>query len=150
MASKRLNKEFKDFEANPPSNCSTTLVNGNVYHWNGTIFGPVETPYEGGIFTLDIKIPQTYPFKPPKVTFITKVYHPNINQTGEICLDILKTQWSPALQISQVLLSICSLLQDPNPDDPLDPDAAKVYKDNRALYDKTVRTYVMKYASGNK
>ena len=80
-----------------------------------------------------------YPFKPPKITFKTKIYHPNINATGGICLDILKQQWSPALTISKVLLSISSLLTDANPDDPLVPDIAKIYKTDKAKYEATAR-----------
>ncbi len=81
--------------------------------------GPEGSPYQGGLFFLDIKFSLDYPFTPPKCTFKTKVYHPNINSSGGICLDILKNQWSPALTITKVLLSISSLLSDPNPDDPL-------------------------------
>jgi ubiquitin-conjugating enzyme E2 D/E len=87
--------------------------------------GPEDSPYSGGVFFLNIYFPTDYPFKPPKITFATRIYHPNINSNGGICLDILKDQWSPALTISKgifliiVLLSISSLLTDPNPDDPL-------------------------------
>ena len=90
--------------------------------------GPTDSPYQGGIFFLDIKFPQDYPFMPPRCTFKTKVYHPNINASGGICLDILKNQWSPALTTSKVLLSITSLLSDPNPDDPLVGEIAALYK----------------------
>ena len=76
---------------------------------------PAGSPYAGGIYFLDIHFPPDYPFKPPKVTFRTRIYHCNINSNGQICLDILKDQWSPALTISKVLLSICSLLTDANP-----------------------------------
>ena len=93
--------------------------------------GPEDSPYSGGVFFLNIVFPPDYPFKPPKVTFTTKIYHCNINSNGSICLDILKDQWSPALTISKVLLSISSLLTDANPDDPLVPEIANLYKTNR-------------------
>jgi ubiquitin-conjugating enzyme E2 D/E len=109
--------------------------------------GPTETVYEGGIFNLDIQFPKNYPFKPPKVRFKTKIYHPNINSGGFICLDIFKDNWSPALTISKVLLSICSLLTDPNPDDPLVVDIADEYVNEREKYNDTARTWTQIYAN---
>ena len=109
--------------------------------------GPEDSPYSGGVFFLNIVFPPDYPFKPPKVTFTTKIYHCNINSNGSICLDILKDQWSPALTISKVLLSISSLLTDANPDDPLVPEIANLYKTNRESHDNTAREWTQRYAT---
>ena len=145
---KRLQAELIEFDKNPPEHCSAGLVEDQLSHWNATIIGPGESPYNGGIFNLDIVFPSDYPFKPPKVRFITKIFHPNINKDGYICLDILKDAWSPALSISKVLLSICSLLTDPNPDDPLEPKAAQLYKTDKLKFDLVAREFTEKYASG--
>lgn len=108
--------------------------------------GPDDSPYAGGVFFLNIHFPTDYPFKPPKCNFTTRIYHPNINSNGSICLDILKDQWSPALTISKVLLSISSLLTDANPDDPLVPEIAHIYKTDRPKYEATAREWTRKYA----
>merc|ERR1712098_126052 len=118
----------KDMGKNPPDNCSAGPIGDGLFKWQATITGPAGTPYDGGVFFLDIRFPQDYPFKPLIIRFKTKIYHCNINDKGGICLDILKDQWSPALTLSKVLISICSLLSDPNPDDPLSPVIAKLYK----------------------
>lgn len=110
----RVTQELKDLRENPVQNCSAGPVDDDITHWQATIFGPDDTPYAGGIFKLNIEFTKEYPFKPPKINFITPIYHCNVNKKGGICLDILKDQWSPALTISKVLLSICSLLSDPN------------------------------------
>merc|ERR1711966_326839 len=116
MASKRITKELQDLQKDPPTSCSAgPRADDDIFHWDATIIGPSDSPYQGGLFFVAIHFPPDYPFKPPKVNFKTKVYHPNVNSQGSICLDILKEQWSPALTISKVLLSICSLLTDPNP-----------------------------------
>ena len=146
MALKRIQKEIKDFDKDPPTGCSAGPADGDVFLWNALIHGPPDSPYAEGMFNLEVKFPNDYPFKPPKVTFLTKVYHPNVNSNGGICLDILKDQWSPALTISKVLLSITSLLTDPNPDDPLVPDIAHLYKTDRETYDKNAREWTRKYA----
>ena len=128
--------------------------------------GPADSPYASGVFFLSIAFPTDYPFKPPKVNFTTRIYHPNINANGSICLDILRDQWSPALTISKgtlfnawkgllvamltlfftVLLSICSMLTDPNPDDPLVPEIAHIYKTDRPKYEAMAREWTRKYA----
>ena len=146
-AVKRINKELQDLGKDPPAGCSAGPVDeSDLYTWQASIVGPDDSPYSGGVFFLNIHFPTDYPFKPPKVTFSSKIYHPNINSNGSICLDILKDQWSPALTISKVLLSISSLLTDPNPDDPLVPDIAKLYKDDRSAYEEKAREWTRKYA----
>ena len=108
--------------------------------------GPEDSPYAGGLFYLNIKFPTDYPFKPAKFTFTTRVYHPNINSNGSICLDILDKQWSPALSTSKVLLSLSSLFTDPNPDDPLVPEIARLYKTDKDKYEATAKEWTRKYA----
>lgn len=147
MSAKRITRELKEFMQDPPGGCSAGPVNETDLHsWNATILGPDDTPYAGGVFNLTIRFPTDYPFKPPHVSFTTKVYHPNINAQGGICLDILKDQWSPALSISKVLLSISSLLGDANPRDPLVPEVARLYETNRAEFNRVAREWTLKYA----
>lgn len=145
-ALKRIMKELKDLGMDPPANCSAGPVGDDMFNWQGTVMGPAGTPYEGGVFFLDVTFPTNYPFKPPKVRFTTPVYHPNINSNGAICLDVLKDQWCPALTLSKLLLSISSLLTDPNPEDPLDPYKADEYRNQRAAFDQKAREYTAKYA----
>eukprot|EP00004_Rigifila_ramosa_P026258 TRINITY_DN80_c0_g1_i2.p1 TRINITY_DN80_c0_g1~~TRINITY_DN80_c0_g1_i2.p1 ORF type:complete len:159 (+),score=41.35 TRINITY_DN80_c0_g1_i2:31-477(+) len=147
MALKRIQKELKDIQADPPGNCSAGPTGNDLFAWQATIMGPQDSPYAGGVFFLNIHFPADYPFKPPKLQFTTRIYHPNINANGGICLDILKDQWSPALTVSKVLLSLCSLLCDPNPDDPLVPEIAQLYKADKARYEATAREWTRKYAS---
>eukprot|EP00013_Stygamoeba_regulata_P020906 CAMPEP_0177648982 /NCGR_PEP_ID=MMETSP0447-20121125/11123_1 /TAXON_ID=0 /ORGANISM="Stygamoeba regulata, Strain BSH-02190019" /LENGTH=144 /DNA_ID=CAMNT_0019151669 /DNA_START=128 /DNA_END=559 /DNA_ORIENTATION=+ len=135
-SAKRIQKELAEISLDPPCNCSAGPKGDNIYEWVSTILGPASSPYAGGVFFLDIVFPREYPFKPPKVTFRTRIYHCNINNSGQICLDILKTAWSPALTISKVLLSICSLLTDCNPHDPLVGEIAKQYINDRKAHDR--------------
>ena len=143
---KRIQSELKEITKNPPANCSAGPEGEDLYRWQATIMGPSGSPYEGGVFYLRIEFPRDYPFKPPKVVFLTRIYHCNINSGGGICLDILKDQWSPALTVSKVLLSICSLMDDPNPDDPLVPDIADLLKSNKTDHDMNAKLFTMKYA----
>jgi ubiquitin-conjugating enzyme E2 D/E len=143
---KRLTKELADIQKESIPNISAGPIKDDLFEWSAVILGPEKTPYEGGVFYLDIHIPLNYPFKPPLINFKTKIYHPNINGAGNICLDILKSQWSPALTITKILLSICSLLSDPNPNDPLVPDIANQFKNNQEMYVKTAKEWTLTYA----
>ncbi|KOB62990.1 hypothetical protein PFHG_04765 [Plasmodium falciparum HB3] len=112
----RLQKELKDIEKENVDEIDAHMKDTNIFEWVGFIKGPSGTPYEGGHFILDITIPNDYPYNPPKIKFNTKIWHPNISsQTGAICLDVLKNEWSPALTIRTALLSIQALLSDPQP-----------------------------------
>merc|ERR1719484_334737 len=108
--------------------------------------GPTSSPFEGGVFKLELFLPEDYPMSAPKVRFITRIYHPNIDKLGRICLDILKDKWSPALQIRTVLLSIQALLSAPNPDDPLDNAVAEVWKANEKEALKRAREFTESFA----
>lgn len=147
MALKRIQIEYNEIlkdTNNLPY--SATPLNDNLFNWEAKIYGPEDSPYEGGTFYLDIHFPKDYPFKPPKVNFTTRIYHPNINSNGGICLDILKDQWSPALTISKILLSICSLLTDANPDDPLVPEIALVFKRDHPQFLEKAKEWTNQYA----
>ncbi|KAK4058361.1 hypothetical protein OIO90_000519 [Microbotryomycetes sp. JL221] len=152
MSAKRIAREIQDVRKEPlPPGCTAAPVaDDKLFDWRGQIVapteGPPDSPYEGGMFELSITLPPDYPFRPPKVVFLTKIYHANINTQGGICLDILKGQWSPALSIVKVLLSIASLLADPNPHDPLMPDIAQKYLRDRKGHDRIAKEWTKKYA----
>nr|XP_046179560.1 ubiquitin-conjugating enzyme E2 K-like isoform X3 [Oncorhynchus gorbuscha] len=124
IAVQRIKREFKEVlksEETSRNQIKVDLVDENFTELKGEIAGPPDTPYEGGRYQLEIKIPETYPFNPPKVRFITKIWHPNISSvTGAICLDILKDQWAAAMTLRTVLLSLQALLAAAEPDDPQD------------------------------
>ncbi|XP_043707351.1 ubiquitin-conjugating enzyme E2 27-like isoform X3 [Telopea speciosissima] len=125
----RVQKELAECNRDMEISGVSIMLHGNgndLSHLSGTISGPVATPYEGGTFQIDIRLPDGYPFEPPKMQFVTKVWHPNISsQNGAICLDILKDQWSPALTLKTALLSLQALLSAPEPDDPQDAVVAQ-------------------------
>jgi ubiquitin-conjugating enzyme E2 N len=118
----------------------------NLRYFNVVIFGPESSPFEGGIYKLELFLPEDYPMAAPKVRFLTKIYHPNVDKLGRICLDILKDKWSPALQIRTVLLSIQALMSAPNPDDPLDENIAKHWKTDEVGAMATAQEWTRKYA----
>lgn len=109
----------------------------------------LDTPYENGTFLLEIHVPETYPFNPPKVRFITRIWHPNISSvTGAICLDILKDNWAAAMTLRTVLLSLQALLASPEPDDPQDAVVATQYKENYEMFSCTAKHWTNAYAKG--
>lgn len=147
-ANGRLMKELHEVGKDDTSGVKAKPISeGDLRHLTGTIQGPKGTPYEEGVFEIDIQIPKQYPFEPPKMKFTTKIWHPNISsQTGAICLDILKDQWSPALTIKTALLSLQALMCSPEPGDPQDAQVAKMYISNRAEFDRTAKFWTESYA----
>ncbi|XP_018018818.1 ubiquitin-conjugating enzyme E2 K [Hyalella azteca] len=152
IAAQRIQREFNEvIKSDEAQKFSIKLeMDGSDFrHINGEIAGPPDTPYESGNFKLEIKIPDTYPFNPPKVKFLTKIWHPNVSSvTGAICLDILKDQWAAAMTLRVVLLSLQALLAAAEPDDPQDAVVANQYKENRALFTSTARYWTTVHAGG--
>lgn len=148
MLNKRIAKEISDVMCKTnDTGISVYIVNNDMYHLVASVAGPKETPYENGTFKLDIQFPAEYPFKAPKIKFVTPVYHCNIAKNGDICLDILKDQWAPALTLSRLLLSVSALLSDPNPNDPLAPEVAELYRRNKTEHDNVARCHTLQYAN---
>ncbi|KAG5531324.1 hypothetical protein RHGRI_026066 [Rhododendron griersonianum] len=113
-ARKRLEFELREYNEDPPANISFGPISDEeMFQWQGIIFGPLDTPIEGHIFELSLKFPIDYPCKPPKVKFETQVFHPNIGVDGSVYLNILEDEWSSALSVEKLLLSISSILLDP-------------------------------------
>ena len=153
-ALKRIRKELKEFCEDPPPHCSAGIKDEDDFHWEAVITGLQGTPYEAGVFFLDIRFPKDYPFRPPKVRFLTPIYHCNVRSDGSICLDILSDQWSPALSIGSILLSICSLLIDPEEEERSSSSSEnfsdiarqQVFLMDRAKHDSLAREWTARYA----
>ncbi|EWG47354.1 ubiquitin-conjugating enzyme (huntingtin interacting protein 2) [Fusarium verticillioides 7600] len=145
---RRVLKELKDIEADhDDSGVNATLVDNDLKHLKGTFPAPPDTPYSGGTFTVDIQIPEQYPFKAPVIRFDTKVWHPNISsQTGAICLDTLSSNWSPVQTIKTALLSLRMLLECPNPKDPQDAEVAKMMIEDPKRFALMAHEWAVKYA----
>ena len=144
MARSRLQREL----VNKSPEFQLDLVNDDLSRWRGVLQGPKDTPFEGGKFMIEFRVPENYPYSAPKVTFITRIFHPNVHfESGEICLDILKTDWSPAWSIESICRAILVLLATPNSDSPLNCDAGNMLRagDVRA-YNSMARMYTMDYA----
>lgn len=146
MNYKRILKEIQELEKDLKYNENSIIQkiiadNKNINKMSIIIKGPKDSPYENGLFLLIIELTDNYPFSPPHIKFGSKILHPNISKDGKICVDIFGNKWSAALTISKVLLSLSSLLVDPNPDSPLNSDIAEIYKDNRIQYNEKVKKH---------
>eukprot|EP00929_Paragymnodinium_shiwhaense_P103567 TRINITY_DN6716_c0_g1_i1.p1 TRINITY_DN6716_c0_g1~~TRINITY_DN6716_c0_g1_i1.p1 ORF type:complete len:288 (-),score=96.05 TRINITY_DN6716_c0_g1_i1:180-971(-) len=146
-AAKRIQKEYEKMVKEAVPGIEAAPNSQDLFKWKASIAGPTGSPYEGGMFELDIKLPQKYPLEPPRVAFKTKIFHPNVSGSGEICLDLLQSQWSPALSLQKVMLSISSLLTDPNFADPLNGTAAALHKKSKKEYDLKCRDMTQQFAT---
>ena len=146
----RVKKELERLKKDPPYGVSCWPKEGRIDCLEAKLVGAKETAYEGGVFKLEIRLPDRYPFEPPQVKFITKIYHPNIDSAGRICLDVLKSppqgSWKPSQNLSTILTSIQLLLSEPNPDDGLMADISQEYKQNRPAFLKKAKEWVELYA----
>ncbi|KAL5516574.1 hypothetical protein EMCRGX_G001947 [Ephydatia muelleri] len=144
---RRIIKETQRLVQEPVPGIIAIPDEQNARYFHVQVDGPKDSAYEGGRFTMELFLPDDYPMAPPKVRFMTKIFHPNVDKLGRICLDILKDKWSPALQIRTVLLSIQALLSAPNPDDPLANDVAEEWKTNEAKAIERARQWTRQYAA---
>lgn len=144
-SSKRIGKELADLTKEPIDGITVEPKEDNIYKWTAKLQGPTKSPYAGGVFLVDMDFPIEYPFKSPKVKFNTRVYHPNIDESGNLCVGILKSEaWKPSTKAVTILLSILQLLEEPNPDDALVASIAELYNTDRSKFDKTAQEYTKK------
>jgi ubiquitin-protein ligase len=148
-------KEIEDYIKSEPTDNHRFLeiktINDDILRMEVTFLGPKESPYEEILNTISIQIPKEYPHRAPNMNFKSKIYHPNVGSSGNICLDILKDQWRPIYTLRTTIMSIISLLNDPNPDSPLNGEAARKYKDGLKSVNAR-RSYakdILKNSSGN-
>lgn len=134
-------------QRHPVEGVSACPVSTSLDMWTAVLEGQPGTPYIGGTFRLHVHFPQGYPFEPPMVQFVTRIFHPNINCNGSICMDLLGEEgWTPAVTVQQVLRALLTLMAEPNPDDPLAPEVAAMYKTDRAVFDSEAQAWTARFA----
>ncbi|KAI0398082.1 ubiquitin-conjugating enzyme/RWD-like protein [Xylariaceae sp. FL0594] len=152
-AHRRLLGEYKALSTDPPDGISAGPVNeDDMFVWEALIEGPEGTPFEGGIFPAELKFPKDYPLSPPKMTFLGEIFHPNVYTNGVVCISILhppgddpnqyehaSERWSPIQSVEKILISVMSMLAEPNDESPANVEAAKMWRENRAEYEQRVR-----------
>lgn len=146
----RLKRELSLLATEPPPGITCWQDTDQMGDLRAQIIGGANTPYEKGVFTLEVTIPERYPFEPPQIRFLTPIYHPNIDSAGRICLDVLKLPpkgaWRPSLSIATVLASIQLLMAEPNPDDPLMADISSEFKYNKPVFLSNARRWTEQHA----
>ncbi|KAK2580419.1 hypothetical protein KPH14_006169 [Odynerus spinipes] len=130
----------------PPEGIEATPLDQMCCHWQATITGPVGSPYEGGLFYLYLQVPYSYPMCPPVVRFLTKILHPNVSRHGDVGIDSIHHNWSLALTISKVLISVQSLLTDPYCQVCMEPELGEMYVNDRERFEEVARAWTWRYA----
>jgi len=143
---KRLKSELKGLLMDPPEGIRACPLDNSLSYWQASIKGPPECPYEGGLFFLHLEIPKSYPMRPPIPKFVTRIFHPNVSYHGDIGMDMLRHNWSLALTIPKVLVSIQSLLTDPYCEISMEPEIAQLCDSDREEFDRIAREWTVKYA----
>ncbi|PHH72811.1 hypothetical protein CDD83_4874 [Cordyceps sp. RAO-2017] len=150
MSTKRITKEFKEASQSPPAGFTIALPETQTIHtWHVVVAPPEPSPYHPGRFGLVVSLPPDYPFKPPAVRFLTRIYHPNVtnDSLGNVCLALLKSdQWKPSTKIVAVLDAVAALLREPQADDPLEDRIADEYRNDRPAFLRNARAHVDRYA----
>ncbi|KAL0227856.1 hypothetical protein RCL1_003999 [Eukaryota sp. TZLM3-RCL] len=141
-ARRRLVSDLRRLQKDAPHGIAAAPSQEDVLKWTAVIFGGSGTPFEDGVFRLSLTFSESYPNEPPKVKFLSKMFHPNIYNDGSICLDILSNNWTPVYDVVSILTSIQSLLGDPNPASPANSQAARLYTTDKAEYLRRVRETV--------
>ena len=154
-----LKKQLKDLNKSSDLGFSVGLIDENDYYkWSVLFTGPEDTIFEGGFFFFFFTFPEDFPQNPPEMKFITEMFHPNIYKDGKVCISILHSpgvdifndqekaeeRWRPSLGVEQILISVISMLNDPNCDSPANIDAAVMFRNNRKEYEKKVRQLALK------
>lgn len=141
---RRLLKDLSTLQKFKNNGIFAQPLEEDIMTWTAIILGPEKTPFEGGTFSIVLIFDENYPQHPPEVTFISEIFHPNVYSNGDLCLDILKSRWSPSFDVLSILLSIQSLLHDPNTKSPANAEAAKLYEENINEYNQRVKACVEK------
>ena len=146
-ATRRLQKELSDLKESGLKSFRNIVVDEqNILNWQGLIV-PDNVPYNKGAFKIEINFPAEYPFKPPKITFKTKIYHPNIDEKGQVCLPIINAEnWKPATKTDQVIQSLVALVNDPEPEHPLRADLAEEFSKDKKKFIKNAEEHTKKFA----
>ena len=150
MAQRRILNECSMMNSLPQTEgvFAGPISDEDIFSWNATIIGPADSPYAGGLFSLKIRFPEDYPFKPPSISFTTKIYHPCISSNGEIRMPIYQDEWNPSIFISHILLTLRAMLSNPDFSSmlPIDPSLEHEFLNERQRFDETARKWTVLYA----